>query len=622
VDARRLPLAVGAASGVVLASAALHAQDAVLPEAMPVAFGADELRLDARAQALDARGHVHVDEPPFHFESEALKLQRVRVGVNLEGEGKLAFCPCLGAPLAVRFSGATLAPPHDVILRNPVLEVFGVPLAWAPLIWLRSPGRVGLLPPDLAWRGADGFFAGGGVHLPWVNGEAARGVDLRAGGYVDGGVAVEAAARTTTTNTLVRWDRFHGDDGLTVDATGATAIAGGERPGSVAWGLDALRGARAVKATTDVNVAARPFDRGQVQAAWLTDGWTFASGVAAVALRGGDLADFGVSGPVVAARRADGLGPGTFDVTLEGGQVAGGNVGATSFARAESGVLAASRLGPMGVSLSLRGVGDLADDGARSGLDGASEARATAALPFVRDYRSGVASDPWIHTTEPRIEIAAIATHTSGVLVVPAARGAVLPDGVAWVTDAGWENAVGRWGSRASGEAEVVGGFVGDDRHAMPALRAVAAGSWPWTGLRADFARVFSPGVAGGALLARGRVGPAETLHLALHVAERDGVDPLIARALVSAPLEPASGFLSASGWTGGARVAIPIGSRVTTRGGADVDFDAQALVAAVGSLELHDPCGCVVVRATAAHRIGRGGVDAWVTVDLPIPGR
>ena len=41
-------------------------------------------------------------------------------------------------------------------------------------------------------------------------------------------------------------------------------------------------------------------------------------------------------------------------------------------------------------------------------------------------------------------------------------------------------------------------------------------------------------------------------------------------------------------------------------------------LVAAVGALELHDPCGCVVVRATAAHRIGRDGVDVWLTVDLP----
>jgi len=118
--------------------------------------------------------------------------------------------------------------------------------------------------------------------------------------------------------------------------------------------------------------------------------------------------------------------------------------------------------------------------------------------------------------------------------------------------------------------------------------------------------------------VARARIGPASGLNLGAHVAERDGVDPLVARALVDAPLEPASGFLALAGWTGGARLAVPLGSRVTTRAGADVDLDARQLVAAVGALELHDPCGCVVVRATAAHRIGRDGVDVWLTVDLP----
>jgi hypothetical protein len=57
-------------------------------------------------------------------------------------------------------------------------------------------------------------------------------------------------------------------------------------------------------------------------------------------------------------------------------------------------------------------------------------------------------------------------------------------------------------------------------------------------------------------------------------------------------------------------------------RGGADVDLDAGELVAAAGSLELHDPCNCVVVRATASRRIGREGVDVWLSVDLATSGR
>jgi hypothetical protein len=132
-------------------------------------------------------------------------------------------------------------------------------------------------------------------------------------------------------------------------------------------------------------------------------------------------------------------------------------------------------------------------------------------------------------------------------------------------------------------------------------------------------ARVFAAGSQdGGGFVARARVGPASGLHLAAHAAERDGVDPLVARALVDAPLEPASGFLSLAGWTGGVRLALPVGRRITARAGADVDLDARQLVAAAGAIELHDPCNCLVVRATAAHRIGRDGADVWITVDLP----
>jgi len=223
------------ASAVLLATARrAEAQSAPDPTSLPVGFSADELGLDTRTQALDASGHVRVDEPPFHLTSDSLQLRRVPIGVELDGEGKLAFCPCLGAPLAVRFRGATVAPPHDVILRDPVLEVFGVPVAWAPAFWLRSPGRFGLLPPDLAWRGADGFFAGGGVHVPWTSGDVARGLDLRAGGYVDGGAAVDGVLRTTSTETHLRWDDLEGHAGVAIGAHGATAIANGDRADSVA----------------------------------------------------------------------------------------------------------------------------------------------------------------------------------------------------------------------------------------------------------------------------------------------------------------------------------------------------------------------------------------------------
>jgi hypothetical protein len=597
------------------------------PPPVPVAFGADEVRFDARAGALTIVGHVHVDEPPFHLTGESLQLRRVPIGAELRGDGTLAFCPCLGTPLSVRFTGATVAPPHDLILRNPVLEVFGVPVAWAPVFWLRDTGRFGVLPPDVEWRGADGLFVGDGVHIPWTRGDTVRGLDLRAGGYLDGGVATEVGLRTSATQTRVRWDDLRGDSGVGVTATGS-ALGNVAGAADAAWAVDALRGARAVRATTDVEAASRPFDRAEVAEAWRVEGWTLSSGVRDVALRGGDGADLGAGGPMVSARRADGLGgAGAYDATVEGGAVHETAVGTTTFARAEGGALLATRAGPVGATLAVRGLGDVADDGTQSGVDGAAQVRAALGLPVSRAWGATGGAEgegPWVHRSEPRLEVAAIATRESDVLVVPAGRGMATSSGAAWVASLGWANAVGRWGSRGAAELDASGGVVGEGASALGALRARAAASGDWLGLRADFARTFAPNASssstndGGAFVARARIGPASGLNLGAHVAERDGVDPLVARALVDAPLEPSSGFLALTGWTGGARLALPLGSRVTTRAGADMDLDARQLVAAVGALELHDPCGCVVVRATAAHRIGRDGVDVWLTVDLP----
>jgi hypothetical protein len=135
--------------------------------------------------------------------------------------------------------------------------------------------------------------------------------------------------------------------------------------------------------------------------------------------------------------------------------------------------------------------------------------------------------------------------------------------------------------------------------------------------LRGNFARLFGESARGGALIASLRIGPANGPDLGAHVAERDGLDPLLARALVDPSLEPSGAFLDAPGWTGGAHVGIPIGARVTLRGGAEVDLTARELLAAGGALDVHDPCGCVAVTANASERVGRPGVDVWLTVTL-----
>jgi hypothetical protein len=588
-----------------------------------VSFEADAVRLDPRLQSLDVSGHVRVDEPPFHLTSPALKLWRIPAGVRLQGSGRLAFCPCLGTPLAVRFSEATVAPPHDLLLKDPVLELFGVPLAWLPAIWLRSAGRVGLLPPDLEWRGQDGFFAGAGIHVPWRNGDVAQGISLRAGGYFKGGVAVEGALRTTETTTRIRWDRLRGQDGLAIDARGSTASPDEASYHAVSWQVSALRGARAVAATTDVGAAAQPLDRATGQALWVGGGWTFAAGLRTVAVRGGDLTTWGAGGPIVTARRSDTLGRfGAYDVTLEGGQVAGAGLGATSFVRGEAGSLMATRFGPIGTELVLRGAGDLAADPTHQGADGTAQARLSLRLPFARSYASGEPLDPWVHVSEPRVEVAVLASR-AGHILEPAGRGVSLPTGVAWVSAAGWDNNVTRTSSPAGLDLQAAAGAAGTAVELWPLLRARVSLQGPWAALDADFARIFAfRGDLGGALLSKVRIGAAAGLNLAVHVAERDGMDPQMARALVDPALEPESGFLVSPGWSGGARVGLPLGSSVALRGGADVDLEARSLVAAVGTVEIHDPCDCVVTRLTGAHRIGRDGIDVWLSVDLPITSR
>jgi hypothetical protein len=594
------------------------------PEAMPVAFGADQVRFDPRTRELDAQGRVQLDARPFYLTSDSLKLRRVGIGVELEGQGEASFCLCVDPPMSVRFRGATVAPPHDLVLYGPVLEVFGVPVAWAPAVWLRSPARFGLLPPELAWRGADGLLIGGGLHVPWRDGDAARGIDLRAGGYTEGGIRAAVDMRSAISETSVTWDHLHGDDGIVLDLRGSTATTSGTRPDSTAWEIDALRGGRAVKATTDLDMAARPFDRAQAQAAWRVGGWTFASGIRTVALRGGDLLDTGVGGPVVTARRAEAIErAGAYDAMVEGGSVGGPGVERASFARGETGGMVTARFGAAGATLSARFAGDIADEGTGVGVNGAAQSRAILALPFARAFASPDDADPWVHRVEPYLSLGAMAAHSSGILAVAAGRGTALPNGTRWVAVLGLDNALGRWGSRAAGEVEASGGVIGGElsRPPLPLLRARAALGGRWVGLRGELARVFALSngdTSGGVLRVEGRIGPESLLHVSVHAAGRDGVDPLLARALVDAPLEPTSGFLVATGWTGGARLGVPIGSRVTMRAGAEFDRTAPYLVAALGALELHDACQCVVVRAAAAHRVGRDGVDVWLSVDLP----
>jgi hypothetical protein len=577
---------------------------------------ADDVTVDARTQAVMLSGRVSVEADPFHLTSDGLLVSRSARGLTFEGDGRVGFCPCLGEPLALAFRGATYAPPGDLLLTRPHLEVVGLPVFWLPYFWLRSAGQVGLLPPEVAYRGSDGLFLGEGVHIPWRLGDGDAGLDLRAGAYVEGGAAVESTLRTPVSVTTVRWDDL-GASGFAVDARGSTATETA-RETTVSWDADLLRGARGVVSTTDVDAASRVFDRAQAESSWRRGGWVLAAGVWAEDVRGSGVTEVDAAGPIVRARTSGSLASaGTYDATLESGTLSGAGLPALSFARVDGGGMVASRWGPVGSSLAVRGAFDLAGQDEQEGHDAAASARGRLTLPVARSFASSEPDDPWRHRIEPDVEVGGLVAHVDGLLGESPTPGGVR--GAAWLTDAGFRSALGQWGARRGFEVGGdVGGVGGGQQPSSLVVRWRAAASAPAVGLGVEGADVADGGGGWGqALSARARVGAVRSLNVALLVAGRDGVDPVVARVLTDAPLAASSGFLATSGWTSGGRITAPLSPVVTLRGGVDGDLTAQHLVAARGSVELHDRCGCLAVRLSAAERIGRDGVDVWLSLDL-----
>jgi hypothetical protein len=596
---------------------------------------AEEVSFDAQQRTLELAGNVRVDSPPFHLTSQRIKLTRTRYGIEIVGRGSLAFCPCLGTPLKVDFDKAIVAPPGDLILENPTLRFYNVPILPLPYFWLRSDEKPGLLPPDLAYRGQDGFFAGGGIHVPWKQHGGRNALDLRGGAYVLRGFVVDARLRTPSSLTKVRYDRLPGggttsgpratsDDGLLVDARGATAS--GEL--GTAWDADVLRGSRGVASTTELDAAAKRWDRASAEGALRGGPFVVATAMRAVTRRGGNLTDIEAAGPVASIRASGAAGTAiTYDATIEGGslRISDATVSrdALSFARAEVGARAVGTLGALEGSLALRGAGDVATTARQHGDDRAGSARARLGAPLLKRY-GREPYDPWVHVIDPHVEGAVLHAKGDGLLGMSPARGASAVDGTATLADVGFTSTLGRWSSR---EAFEIGGIAGAafgaravSSRVRPLARGRVAATLAWLGASADIATVLGGDVQasnGFAAVGRLRLGRSDGLRLLGNVAARDGIDPVLARALVDAPLEPASGFLAQAGTTGGAGLVVPWSRVFTTSVGADGDATRRELVAARAGIELRDRCGCLTLRVMGAHRLGRDGVDVWLALDF-----
>lgn len=572
---------------------------------------ASTVSFDAGRQEVVLEGDVRVDAAPFHLRSQHVRLRRIAGGpLELEGDGTLGFCPCLGTPLAIGFRGAKIAPPGDLLLDRPVLRVFDVPVLWLPAFWLRSPAKVGLLPPDLAYRATDGVFAGLGAHLPWNAGKSA--LDLRGGFYSAGGGVVDTRFFAPTARTHVRLDRLV-DTGVFVDARGY--VDKGEL--ALSWDVDAVRGRRALLATTRLDEAARRWDRATFEGTlrFATGRVTF--GATTTTARGSGFGDLGSTGPTlgVALARTTADGHATFATDGYLAALSEPASAARTIGRASAAGVYTGTLGPAVVGTSARGETSFTASSRAEASVVAALVRTRIGLPLARAF-----GERLVHVVEP-FATAASGTRTEGALplgIAPLSGDVPVPGSL--VAAVGARSSIGDvdGSSALSVDGSVGGVSLGSGRAAQGAFVRLGAHA-SLVSLSGEGAALREPSANApllyGAL--RGRVGPKLGPRLLVHAAFGTSDDAFSARRLADGGADAPSTFLSARTASVGGRGVLPVARRVSFMAGADGDLAQSTFLGAFGGVELRDKCQCLVLRAFGSRRLGREGVDVWLTLDV-----
>jgi hypothetical protein len=639
---------IAAVAAVVSAASASRAQEERVEQITDLlSFQAGDVEADPALRELTLRNRVVVTYQRYRIESDALHLALTPGGIMVEGEGRVAFCPCADPPIAIAFSGGRVAPPGDLLVSFPRLEVLGVPVFALPYMWLRSPEKVGLLPPRLAWRADDGLLAGAGVHVPWRgrHGER-RALDLRAAGYLEGGAEVSARFETPASTTFVLVDEIRGTRAV-IDARGSlpsprTYQSRPAEDAALSWDIDAVRGDRARTGTIELAAAAQPFDAAAAETS-LGFGVESARGIAAAGLRaravrgegrvfGGPLASAGIGGPLASL--------GSWDTALHAMALGDGRAETHGAAAAMLGAELDGRPGPLDLRLSARGRARVAQADSRPSSERAQDAvaaaRFEAGLPLARSFGGRRAALPLVHTIGPIVEArAAVGGH----------RGAALSDDripiprASWLGAAGGATALGNYAGRAV-RLEVRGGAYGAQDEEPLAIAHARVHAWT-PALAAGFetalvgadpdafeipADVDAPpsGREGAAVIGSVRLGPQEGPYIAVDAAGQSGAGAAAARAVAAGTAAALPGdelsYLDVAGWTGGAEVQIPWTRTIRTNTRADADLTAGELLAIRGGAAYRHPCGCVAAELVGLHRLGREGVDVWLTVDLAPP--
>ncbi|HEY4158016.1 MAG TPA: hypothetical protein VGM29_07960 [Polyangiaceae bacterium] len=563
-----------------------------------VDFSADRVEVDPKLGTLELDGNVHVNAQRYQLTSEHLRLNRGPRGVEADGSSRVAFCACPDAPITLHATSATLAPPTDALFSNAAVEVGGVPVLWLPGLWLRAPTRVGLTLPGVSYRGQDGFLVGAGAHLPLLvdAGQVKSALDVGVGTYVARGARVETELTTESSTSRVAWDHV-GNSALEIDAHGSGSTSGE----TVAFRADAERGPRGRIAPSSLDLAARRMDRarvGLVHAGDLVVGLGLRTDIA----RGSSLRDYGAFGPELFVGYGTGLGS-SASVDLLGATrttVLDGHALTHLSQRAElSGEL---RPGPLGVGLRLGDTSVLDVSEKRVDGDVRTGAESRVGLPLVRQF-GRIA-----HWLEP------LALARGIVDTVP--RGEATRSQRTAILSAGVDTSLGDRAARQAASLSLRGAWLRDARAAEPALTSRLAADARYVGASERVAYLTDQRSL--VSLSRVRFGANESLHLGLH-ADGASVDSAArARPLFDEEwLETPVPLLDRPGWNAGAQVGVPLGASLSVGAGSEYDLTARRLLAASSLVRYRHNCGCLALAAFVGHRLGRGGVDAWLGLDL-----
>jgi hypothetical protein len=607
------------------------------PPAGRVELGAREAVLDPGSGELALRRGVVVAFERYRLTSDELRLRVVEGGVAVEGPGRLAACPCPDPPIALAFQGARLDRAGDVTLTWPRVELGGVPVLVSPWLWLRGPDRVGLLPPLVAWRADGGLLLGGGVHVPFAVPRVAAGfLDVTAAGLSRGGAEIGARLDAGRSSARVEWGRLGGDRVL-VDARGVVGASPrdpGEVAATLAWDVDALRGARAKAGTIDLEAVARPLDSARAEASATGTGaggvgLLGAVGVTGLALRGADPL---AVGPTATVAGGGGIGrSGAFDLSATGLVAAGDAVGGAPLplARARFEAEVAPRAGPVAIRLGTlelarfagRGDGlERAPQGRGAGreasVEGLASLRAAVGVPLVRAFAAAPGEAPLVHRIEPVVEARGALAAGAGSFFSPIG-GALAPASLA--TGGGLGTSLGRWGGPAA-TLEARAGALTEPSTTRPFVRARLAASALLVGSSVEVAAAGGApsGVASVARLRLGRVDGVRLVAGGLALAGGGAREARSASdgGIAAAPGE-ALAWGSAAGVRGDAGLTVPFARVVTASARAFADLGAPALLGVRGELGWRHPCGCLGVTAVGTGRAGRPGADAWLALDL-----